>query len=324
MLDQLKFVQRGVARKDIVPGLQHFRIQGGRVTGFNGTITISAPVDIGFDAAPAAGAFVKALNACEDTISLKLDGLALQVRSGSFRTVVPCIDLAQVPTSVPEGVMVQPPTSILHALEVLEPFIGTDASRPWACGVLLHGQSALATNNTTIVEYWLGTDLPKVNIPSTVLEELLRIKEELVALQVSDSTITFHYGDGRWIKSALLSLEWPDIWRALDQACSGCTPYPVPAGLPEACAKLVAFKDKHDVRVYLRGADISTTKGGLADGGAVVELPGLPDKCCFNTRMLSAVLQAAQGIDFNCYPKPVPFFTDRLRGALLGIRVDYA
>src|SRR6476660_8291126 len=107
MLEALKFVQRGVARRDIVPGLTHFRIVNGRVTGYNGAYSLSAPVDIGFDVAPSAFLFTKALNACEDVITLKMDGpLTLLVRSGNFRMAVPCVPLDSVPETKPEGQVV--------------------------------------------------------------------------------------------------------------------------------------------------------------------------------------------------------------------------
>lgn len=321
MLDQLKFVQRALARRDIIPTLTHFRIEDGRVSAFDGNLSLSAPVDIGFNAAPAGSLFLQALNACDDTVSLSLVDKKIHVRSGSFRTVVPCVDLADVPTSLPCGSVISTPTSLLTALQTLEPFIGTDASRPWACGIWLHGQSAFATNNVIVVEYWLGVDLPDSNIPASAVRELLAVKKELVSLQVSDESITFHYEDGRWIKTNLYSTQWPNIWQVLDPACDGATFSEVPAGLKEACEKLVRFNDKHDVRCYLRGQDVSTTQRGLEEGGALVELAGLPHKGCYNTAHLAKVLTVAKGVDWERH-KRLPFIGDRLRGVMVGLHYN--
>lgn len=323
MLNELKFVQRALSRKDIVPGLTHFRIQGGRVSAFNGTLAISAPAAVGFEAAPAGAHFLSALNACEDVIALQYADAKVQVRSGKFKTVVPCVPLDSVPSSDPAGTLIEPPTSILTALKMLEPFIGTDASRPWSCGVLLAGQSAFATNNLAIVEYWLGVDVPTVNIPSSAIAEIIRVKEELSALQVSDESITFHYADGRWLKTQLLSLAWPNIVGVLNQCCTDAQMYPTPPGLADACEKLAKFNDRHDVRCYLRGNDVSTTRKGLEEGGALVELGGIPSRGCYNTHVLATVANSADFIDFTKYPNGTPFFRGRLRGALVGIRVDY-
>lgn len=322
MLDALKFVQRGVARRDIVPNLTNFRIENGRVTGYNGTIALSAPVDIGFNAAPQAGSFIRALDACDDVISITQESTSrLIVRSGNFRSAVPCIDVKDVPVAAPEGVIVTPHTSILHALEVLNPFIGIDASRKWACGILLAGSSAYATNNVVLAEYWLGVPFPYVvNVPSVLVDEVLLVKEELTAIQLTESSITFHYADGRWIKSQLISTEWPDVNRALNGSWKDARLIPVPRGLAEACNKISRFGSKDECFTYFRGTDVSTMKEGTLDGGALVELSGIPDFGCYHSRYLNDMLAAAEQVDFTMYPRPVPFAGQNLRGVLLGRR----
>lgn len=319
MLEQLKFVQRGVARRDLVPGLTHFRIVDGRVTGFNGAYALSAPVDIGFNVAPAANVFIKALDACEDVITLKMDGNDLLVRSGNFRTAVPCIDLNTVPATIPEGTFIPSHESVLLALRALKPFIGVDASRPWATGVLLANQSAFATNNIIIAEYWLGTPFPRiVNVPSAIVEEVIKVDEELSTLQISEKSITFHYSDGRWIKSALLALNWPNVLEVLSKAWEGANLVPVPLGLANACEKLSRFGDKEGCRTYFRGTDVATHKDGAISGGALVELTGIPNKGCYNTKYLNDIFPVCHSIDFSRYPFPVPFLGNRIRGAIVG------
>ncbi len=320
MLEALKFVQRGVARRDLVPGLTHFRIKDKRVTGFNGAYALSAPVDIGFNVAPAAGVFIKALDACEDVITLQMDGANLLVRSGNFRTVVPCIDLDTVPETLPEGEVIPTHESILAALGALKPFVGIDASRQWACGVLLANESAFATNNVIVVEYWLGSKFPRiVNVPSAIVEEVIKVNEELTHLQIAENTITFHYKDGRWIKSQLLDLSWPNVIAVLDQAWQGANLQPVPPGLMEACLKLARFGDKDGAHCHFRGKDIATHKDGAIAGGALVELPGVSDKGCYHTTYLNKVLEIADRIDFSRYPGAIAFGAGRLRGAMVGV-----
>lgn len=324
MLEQLKFVQRGVARRDFVPGLTHFRIQGGRVTGYNGNFCLSSPVEIGFDCAPEARFFIQALNACEDVITLKLDEHGnLLVRSGQFRTAVPCIPLDQVPSTVPEGVPLQPHGSILDAFKSLKEFVGVDASRAWAMGILLAGQSAFATNNIIIAEYWLATPFPHVvNIPGSIVEEVVRINEELVCLQIADGSITFHYADGRWVKSQLLALNWPDVVMALTEAWKGGNLQPVHPQLYSACEKLAQFGDKDGARIYFRGTDVASKKEGAVQGGALFEMTNIPDRGVYQVAYLKDVLDVATQIDLTRYPAPIPFLGDKLRGAMVGLRDD--
>jgi DNA polymerase III sliding clamp (beta) subunit (PCNA family) len=322
VLEALKFVQRGVARRELIPGLTHFRIVDGRVTGFNGSYSLSAPVDIGFNVAPAANIFIKALDACEDVITLKMDGKNLLVRSGNFRTLVPCLDLNTVPITEPEGRMVPSHESILSALDTLKPFVGIDASRPWSTGILFTKQSAYATNNIIIAEYWLGSPFPGVvNVPSAIVDEVCKVSEELSVLQISDTSITFHYADGRWIKSALLNLDWPNIMTIFEQAWEKTGLRPISEGLREACEKLSRFGDPKDSRTYFRGNEISTHKEGSVAGGALIDFPGAPDKGCYHTGYLNDLLEIADVVDFTKYPAPIPFGGNRLRGAMVGISV---
>lgn len=322
MLEQLKFVQRGVARRDFVPGLTHFRIKDKRVTGFNGAYSLSSPVDIGFNVAPHAGLFTKALDSCEEVISLHMPtGDSLMVRSGLFEVAVPCVPLEQVPETLPEGRLIPAHGSLLEAFKSLREFVGVDASRPWATGILLSGESAFATNNVVIAEYWLGTPFPHVvNIPSAAIDEVIRVNEELTGLQLTDGTVTFHYADGRWIKSALLALNWPDVLGILNGVWPSAVMRLVPPGLREACARLAKFGDPKEARLYLRGTDVATHVEGAINGQALEKVPGVPDKGIYHTVYLNQVLGVATHIGFECYPNPVPFIGDHLRGVMLGLK----
>ncbi len=319
MLEELKFVMRGVARRDYVPGLTHFRIKDGVCVGHNGTVALAAPVDIGFDVAPYAFGFIKALQSCEDVISLRMEGKDLLVRSGDFRVLVPCLPLEDVPLMAPEGRMFRPVASLLNCFQNLNPFIGIDASRPWALGILFANNSAYATNNVVIAEYWLGEPFPDVvNIPSAIVEEVLRLGEEMEGIQIDKGSVTFHYSGKRWVKSALLSLDWPNVPGAMAGAWTEAQLSVIPPGMAKAVEKLRPFATPKAEYIYFRGTDIATTKDGINSGGAVWEMDA-PARGCYHVDHLTTVLAVATHIDFTRYPKPIPFAGGNLRGALLGI-----
>ena len=94
MLPELKFTATAVAKKDYVPELQYFSIAQGRVTGFNGSLCISSPIDLDIDAYPKAGDFIKAIAACTDetTAITKTAAGRLSIKSGPFKTLVNCVD----------------------------------------------------------------------------------------------------------------------------------------------------------------------------------------------------------------------------------------
>lgn len=316
MIQELKFVRNAVATKDFVPTLTHFRICGGRVTGYNGELAISSPVAIDLDIAPKAGKFMQAINACEETVTLTMQKGRLLVRSGKFKTFVDCVDVDTVPVVVPTGRKVKLAGSLLGCFRTVEPFIGIDASKPWACGVLFKGQSAFATNNVIIVEHWMGADLPLVNIPSFAIKEVLRNGIEPDHMLIEDNRITFMYEDGKWISSPLSVLQWPAVDKALDQDMSKLTKFP--ETFFEGVEKLAKFGDELG-RCYFK-ENLLTTSDKYEDEGATYACGGVPAEGCYNLKILASLKGVAEMIDFTAYPKPAPFCGGMVRGVMVGYR----
>lgn len=318
MLDALKFVKGAVSTKDYVPALTHFQIAGGRVTGFNGKISLSAPIPLDIDCTPKAQAFIAAIEACTETAQLNMTANGkLRIRSGKFSAHVECINQDQFPAVRPEGVAIQMTGPLLPALTMLNDFAADDASRPWATGVLLDGGSAYATNNIVIIEHWLGYHFPyRLNVPRSTVREMIRIGEEPVALQATEGSITFHYQGERWLRSALNNVEWPDVTGlfAKVEAVDADTLQDVPEELFAALTTLEPFVDPTG-KLWIGDGAVATA----ALDGASVEVEGLPT-CSFNHRMLSLLQGVATKAAFSAWPAPVAFYGDCVRGAIAGMR----
>lgn len=315
MLDALKFVQGAVAKKDFVPALTHFRIHSRQIQGFNGNIALSSPIDLDLDIHPKAVELVKAIQACDETIQLSMTpGGRLSIRSGVFRTLVDCLQ-EPYPEVQPEGQMIELTGGLREILATLLPFIAEDASRPWARGILLRGQSAYATNNVVLVEKWMGVPFPvEVNIPKSAVVELVRIAAEPVAIQLTESSATFHYAEGRWLRTQLYTTEWPDLSRILNREC---TPAPIPEGLWDAIAKLAKFVDATG-RLFFRPGAVLTS---LVEGeGASIEVPALQAEACYHHAQFSLLADVAERIDLSDSKGPAMFFGNMLRGAIIGMR----
>lgn len=318
MLDALKYVKGAVSTKDFIPALTHFQISGGRVTGFNGKISLSAPIPLDINCTPKAAPFIAAIEACTETAQLNMTANGkLRVRSGKFSAHVDCIAQEEFPVVVPEGDAVQITGPLMPALAMLNEFISDDASRPWATGVLLDGSSAYATNNIVIIEHWLGYHFPyRLNVPRTTVREMIRIGEEPVAMQATQDSITFHYSGQRWLRSALNNMEWPDVTDLFARIETVDTDQlqSVPDDLFQALDTLAPFIDPTG-RLYIGDNMVATSQ----TDGASVEVPGLPT-CSFNHRMLLLLRGVATRAAFAAYPAPVAFYGDCVRGAIAGMR----
>lgn len=319
MLKELKFVQGAVAKKDFVPALTHFVIENGRVRGFNGTLALCAPISLDISCKPKAAQLVDAIGRCEDTVQLNLTPAGrLSIKSGAFKSLVQCTPEEDTAHPEPEGGRVElDGAALLSAIKAIWPFVGDDASRPWNCGVLLRDQSAFATNNVTLVEYWIGTAFPHVvNIPRAAVKEMLRIDEApLYAQMVEGSSVTFHYSDGRWIRTQLLTTEWPDLGKVLNRESKQ---EPIDPRLFKGLKAVKPFVDKMN-RIYLKGGYIATH---VDDSEATTyEVPDLQHEGIYAHEMLSLLEGVAVSCDFGAYPNPCVFMGERLRGAIVGMRL---
>lgn len=317
MREELSFVKGAVARKDFLPELTHFNIMDGRITGFNGDMALSSPIATDIRAKPHAETFIKAVNACEEETALSLTKAGkLSLRSGKFRALINCLpdDSPAIP-HYPEGQLVDLGPSFMKCIRALAPFMGVDASRPWATGIMLKSGTALATNNICLVEYWHGVTLPvEINIPKSAIVELLRIGQDPLKVQVTKNSISFHFTGNRWMRTQLLATNWPNVAKVFE---ADANPVPPPEGLFAALEKLKPFVDE--------GARIFFTDNGIAtsydpESATTVDIDGLQAGPCFHHAMLSLLSGVAKKIDFTTYPSPCRFEGAQLRGVILGLR----
>lgn len=316
MLDVLKFVQGAVAKKDFVQALTHFEIKDGAIKGYNGSISLYSPIDLDIEATPKAVPFIKAIQTCKDetTQLAKTPTGRLSIKSGAFRAYIECTG-DPFPDVGPEGTEMPLKGSFLDAIKVLVPFIAEDASRPWARGILFRGKSAYATNNVLLLQHWLDLEFPvEVNIPRMAILELIRIGEPPVAMRVADTSVTFMYGSGRWLRTQVHSTQWPDVDQILERPSNLAVP---PAGFFEAAEDLKPFVNDLS-QLFFIGDELATS---LEDGvGARVQLGESLPKGIYNVEQLLKLKDLAKYIDFSQYPQATLFQGDNVRGAIIGMR----
>lgn len=301
-----------MAKKDLVPALAHFRIENGHVRGFNGTIALSSPIALNLACSPRAVPFFEAIRVCDDTVQLHLDEKGrLVVKCGGFTAFIECTE-DMFPAIFPEGIEVPIDETFMTTVKVLAPFISEDPTKQWAQGIMFREYSAYATNNLVLIERWLGTKFPAhVNVPKSTVDELIRIDEDPIKLRVSENSISFHYLDGRWLRSSLYSVEWPDTAPIFDRPSKQ---KPFPYGFFTALEKLKRFVASNKC-VYLseKGISTSATEGT----GARVDMLNLPVGV-FNIHQLMSLRGIADTVDLSDYPHPCMFFGHNLRGCIVG------
>lgn len=324
MLDALRFVASAVAKKDFVPELTHFKIAAGRVTGFNGQIALSSPIDVDLDIRPQALALIAAIRACPGVIALGVTAAGrLGVRSEGFRAYVQCLADDHAHFVQPEGETVELGEHFMAGIKAVAPIMGVDASRPWSMGIKLSKQTMLATNNVMLAEFWHGANIPiDVVIPAAAVAELLRIGETPLRAQVTDTSLSFWFEGDRWMRTQLLiGGSWPvdkiDKILSLD----GSEQMPVPAAFAETVERLKPFLEKERNTVYVTAEGLSTSLAEGDGAGESLPMPGVTQPQAYHHRQLTLLAEVAQTIDWRNYPQPCIFQADRLRGAIIGQRI---
>lgn len=314
MLNELKFVQGAVAKKDFVPSLTHFVIENGTVRGYNGVIALCSPIPLDIACKPKGEPLVRAIGNCDETVTLSLTGAGrLSVKSGKFKAFIDCVE-GDTPHVVPEGEpVVIDGAAFLDSVKVVSSFMGDDASRPWSNGVLFLGESAFATNNITLVEYWTGFKMPAVNIPRAAIKEVLRINEPPVSAQINQNSLTLHYAGERWLRTQLLETKWPDLTKVLNRES---TPEPIDPRIFEGMEVIKPFMDKLGKVIFRSGVATHAEE----TEGASFDIDGFAHQGVYAYEMLRLLDGVAKTVDFSAYPNPCMFFGDRLRGAIIGMR----
>lgn len=320
MIETLKLIQGAVAKKDLVPVMTAVHFYDKRVQATNGRITIDAPFpDLDIDVTVNADRLIKAVNACDGEATIKLtENGKLSIRQGKFRALIPVEDHDSFPK-------VEPPTALhqingkylLRLMQELRPFVAEDATRPWACGMLLDGDYAYATNNVSIARVHQPFDKPvslssKLNLPSFLLDELLRMKRPPINAAHDDKSITLDLGDGVWIRSNLFADEWPDVQRFFQPAKLS----PIPPELSPSIERILPFCPDPKLPIIILGDNtVSTAEGEMS---AAVEGFSLPD-ARFHAKVLQLVLDHAHSIDLAAYPNPCAFQGDGIDGVVMGV-----
>lgn len=217
MLDALKFVRGAVKDTDtVMPVLTHFCIYKGRIQGTNGRVSIDSPgKDLDFEAVLPADKFLSAIDACKGKPTMRFtDGGKFTIESKPFRVFLPHHKVEAFPLQVPsKGKKRTVGKDLIKVLALLRPFVGEDASRPWASTILFRKSAgmAVAANNAMIAAApSKETFVQDIMLPIFAIDELLRIKDVPEYFSTDEVSVTFFWGE-QWLRSQLIIAEYPAV-----------------------------------------------------------------------------------------------------------------
>lgn len=322
LAETLDKVKGCVGKKDLLPVLKHVCIRDGWVTTTNGNLTVSAYTEDlkGLTVITPADKLIAAAKACTQPKFKITDGGRLSITGNKFRALLPILDEADFP--LPRTI--NNPVSCINLLTVIRQlvqFVGEDASRPWACGILLHDNSAFATNNTVIAKQDIDWNGPSINIPNYLINELLRLKKNVLSINADEDGITLELEGGIWLNSNLLSLAWPNIKELLSSVDFN-NMKEIPKELAEAIRTVLPFCPNPKFPLIRFAGNYVTTDEGVHQ--ALVEIGGLRDSV-WRAEPLLSLLHTPSGetlmVDLSQWPRACPWGrSDGVMGLIIGLR----
>lgn len=309
----LKFIEP--ASKDIGQANQtHCMFHGNWVASFDGLLMMAAKVDTDITAFPNTKRLLHTLSRCDESVQItQLDNNRLGIKSGKFSAFVPCLEpgiLAFTPPDPPQGTFNE---AVVKALTTVGVIAKENAPRMVQASVLLRTNSAVATDGVTCFEAWHGLPMPTVVLPKLFISELAKITKKPVMAGASPNTFTVYFEDESFIRTQLYVEPYPNVDSVLNVNAS---PYPIPAELWAALAKLEAMKgDAHNVIFKAKGLQTDDNE----NVGASYEIELDVEDITFNIDFLRRLEPYAQTVDWSVDEKPemAAFFGENFRAVLM-------
>lgn len=314
LLAALKFVS--VAQKKSGPVETQFcRIFGGFVTATNGVLTAGARVEEDLQTCPHTMQMIAALSKVAGDVSIvQLSENALSVASGSLRALVPCVTFAQLPQVMPDESCATIDDRIKTAFADVSGLATEGAPNATYAAVLLQAQTAVATNGAALLEAWHGIDLPPgMMLPKCAAVAVAKAKPSLQGFGFSQSSATFWFEDGSFIKSQLYAERFPNYVPLIE--VENLNLWPMPDDLFIGIKAIEQFVESGNV--FFDGDSIASS--AQAELASSYKIEGLPERMGFNLKLLLQVEHAFKKAHFLPSENKVVFYGDNVRGVLMGL-----
>lgn len=314
LINALKFVSAAQKRGGLIYQ-QHVVIQNNTISAYDGLLTIGQRIEEDLEACPQSDLLAAALGKCGEQFSMsKSDNGRITITSGKFRAVVPCVDSAAMPLTLPDPSIAVIDNRIKDGFAAVMALATEGAQHVVSASLLLQANSVVATNRIVILEFWHGIDLPPgLVIPKAAAAVIAKCDRNLCGFGYSAHSATFWFDDGSFIKTQLFSEQWPNVNALLDK---NVNPWPLPEGFFDAVKATASFTDSGNV--YFTAEEMRSHPAGL--DGAQYEIEGLPDGQAYNGKLLLMVEPYMLAADFTSYNGQCFFFGDGIRGAIAGIK----
>lgn len=279
------------------------------VTAFTDSICMGFPIEEDLNAqAHIKKLYQSLLKSGEKTTITQLELTKLHVNSGELQVYIACSEKITQPEQ--DKAKIDLDTRFTNAIETLLPIVSAFGESISTKTILCNDQSMFATNRFILVEYWVGIDLPFLNMSKKFCDLIIKSKKEVVSLGYSKNSVTVYFKDNSWIMGRVSSENWINPYEILNKESN---PKPVSEEFRKALLSVPTFSDSH--LVYCVSGCLQSHPD--AKEGASYPVPDLPNGATFGVKELNYICKNAVSIDMSNSKIMYFFGAKNIRGAVV-------
>lgn len=302
---------------------KYCRIGNYQIVAFDGVVALGHPIEEDLSVCPHLGRLRDAIKQAGDTLNMtQLDSGRLSIKGDHLRAIIPCVDPATIPPSMPDPRCATIDDRIRHGMKIVTSIIKEgDANTRWieTCA-LLRANTIFATDGKLCFEYKHGIDLPpNLTIPKAAITAILKTDKPLVGFGFSGTSATFYFEDGAWLRTQMFTEEYPNIDRLLSAEIGNKGPNDLPE-VPEGFYEAVAAVSSHcDGAAVFLGPGVVKSHSAQ-DIGADYPVPGLTGYSVISHVYMKLIAPHATRLDLNNTPESAIFYGDNVRGIVMKMK----
>jgi hypothetical protein len=210
LLDALRFISCA-QRANGSDMQQYSMLHQGYAVAFDGVVAAGVRINEDLSCCPRTFPLIHALENCTEgyhIAHIAIDRLVVQ--SGDFQAFIPLSDPAMLQWASPDPKYVVADDKLKAALHAVVGVVNEKADRIHEASVCMQASTCLATDGNVMLEAWHGWHLPpNILLPKAGIKALVKAGKPLAGLGYGDTTVTFWFDDGSWVRMQRFLADWP-------------------------------------------------------------------------------------------------------------------
>lgn len=326
LLDRVKWITDAVSAQKIgVHALNSYLLRDGKIHASDGRMVVGTPFPFDDQSVLVpAKEFERVLsNKPEGAFEWLFEPDRLVLKRGRFKgriKTLPVDEWVWPTDSAPD--LVDVPDGLVGAFEGLLPFVSENATKPWATCIAIIGDELFASNNIVIAgaKCVTGVTIPEYLVPRWVAEFVVKRPDGLSQWACGETTITFTWEDGSWMRSALIVDRFPPVKKVLEAYYVGEVDVEITKEWRKALRRVAKITE--DATVRLREDGVISESGEVlsVEDDAGTPCPEGVLETLWDIRFLDNVLDVATHWNPRLYPKAAPWVGPGVYGIILPVR----